>query len=97
VAAVKPFLVYTGARFVVFGACVLATFVLFRVFAGDDFSVLLPLLIGAVASVLVSAWLLRGLRDDFVATVQRRAERAVTAHESREAGEPRQRLDSPQD
>ena len=80
----KEFLVYTAARFAVFGACVLLAFGLFWVVGGgEDVSVLWPLLVGAVLSVLVSAWLLRGLRDRFVATVQERADRAVA---NRDAG-----------
>ena len=86
VAAVKEFLVYTAARFAVFGACVLVAFGLFWLLSGgQDFPVLWPLLLGAIASVVVSAWLLRGLRDDFAVKVQARAERAVTAHQAREA------------
>lgn len=87
----KEFLVYTAARFAVFGACVLVAFGLFwLVSGGEDFPLLWPLLLGALASVVVSARLLRGLRDDFAAKVQGRAERAVAAHDAREADTARQ-------
>lgn len=83
----KEFLVYTAARFAVFGVCVLLAFGLFWLLAGgDDFPVLWPILLGAIVSMLVSVWLLRGLRDAFAAKVQGRADRAVSAREAREAG-----------
>ena len=93
----KEFLVYTAARFAVFGACVLLAYgVFWLVTGGGDFPVLWPLLLGAIASVLVSAWLLRGLRDDFAAKVQGRAERAVAAHDARGSGAAPRRQDSAQ-
>jgi uncharacterized membrane protein YfcA len=80
VARVKEFLVYTAARFAVFAACVLVAFGVFWLASGgEDVPVLWPLLLGAVLSVTVSAWLLRGLREDFATKVQARAERQATA------------------
>jgi hypothetical protein len=94
---VKEFFVYTAARLAVFGACVLLAYALFWVATGGgNFPALWPLLLGAVASVLVSAWLLRGLRDDFAAKVQGRAERAVAAHDARESGASARPQDSAQ-
>jgi hypothetical protein len=81
----KEFLVYTAARFAVFAVCVLVAFGIFWLAAGgDDVPVLWPLLLGAILSVMVSAWLLRGLRDRFVARVQARAQRGVDAHRDAE-------------
>jgi hypothetical protein len=86
---VKEFLVYTAARFAVFAVCVIVAFGLFWLLSGgEDVPVLWPLLLGAVASVMVSAWLLRDLRDRFAATVQARAERSVAAHRARDDSEP---------
>jgi hypothetical protein len=81
-ADVKEFLVYTAARFAVFAVCTAVAFGLFWVVGGgDDVPVLWPLLLGAITSVMVSAWLLRDMRDRFAARVQARAERAVRAQE----------------
>lgn len=82
----KEFLVYTAARLAVFTVCVVLSFALFWLVGGDDVPVLAPLLVGAVASVGVSVWLLRGLRDRFAAKVQTRAERSVAAARARDAG-----------
>ncbi len=85
----KEFLVYTAARFAVFGACAVLSFGLFWVInGGEDVPVLWPLLLAAVLSVLVSAWLLRDLRDRFAASVQARADRAVAARRDREEERP---------
>lgn len=79
----KEFLVYTAARFAVFALCVLVAFGVFWLFGGDDeVPVLWTLLLGALMSVMVSAWLLRDLREGFAARVQERADRAVAAHRS---------------
>ena len=48
------------------------------------FPVLWALLLGAIMSVMVSAWLLRDLRDKFALRVQQRAERSVAAHRDRD-------------
>jgi hypothetical protein len=86
---VKEFLVYTAARFAVFGGCAVLSFGLFWVISGgEDVPVLWPLLLAAVLSVLVSAWLLRDLRDRFAASVQARADRAVAARRDREPEHP---------
>jgi hypothetical protein len=80
VGAVKEFLVYTAARFAVFAVCVGAAFGIFWVVGGREGTpVLWPLLLGAIMSVMVSAWLLRDMRDRFAAKVQGRAERMVEA------------------
>ena len=85
----KEFLVYTAARFAVFGACAVLSFGLFWVVGGgEDVPVLWPLLLAAVLSVLVSAWLLRDLRDRFAASVQARADRAVAARRDRDPDRP---------
>jgi hypothetical protein len=84
----REFLVYTAARFAVFIVCVAAAFALFALLGvDDDTSILVPLLLGAVASVVVSAWLLRGLRERFVLAVQARAERRVAVRDERSADE----------
>lgn len=82
----KEFWVYTAARFAVFGACTLLAFGLaWVVSGGEDVPVLWPLLLGAILSVLVSAWLLRDLRERFVAKVQARADRAWAASQDSQA------------
>lgn len=84
----KEFLVYSAARFAVFAACTAAAFAIFWLLRGDEeVPVLWPLLLGAITSVMVSAWLLRDLREQFAAKVQGRAERMVEANQRRESAD----------
>ena len=84
---VKEFLVYTAARFglflLVYGL-VLGAYVLI---AGTPVPLLWPLLLAAVLSTVLSAYLLRGLRDRFALTVQERASRMSQRFEEMRAKE----------
>lgn len=88
----KQFAVYTLARFAVFGVCLALAYGLFWLLAlvrgggAEDVPVLWTVLLGAVLSVTVSAWLLRDLREQLAASVQARAERMTAA--SRDSAEP---------
>ncbi len=89
----KEFIVYTAARFAIFGICVALAFGLFwglalaRGEGADDVGVLWPLVLGAVLSVTASAWLLRDLREQFAASVQARAERIAAAGQAGESSD----------
>ncbi len=88
VGRVKGFLVYTAARFGVF----LATYALvvgLYLLVSDSRSlpVLWPVLLAAVLSTVVSAYLLRGPRDRLAAGVQARAERISARYEQMRAKE----------
>ena len=86
----KQFAVYTLARFAVFGVCLALAFGLFWLLAlargggAEDIPVLWAVLLGAVLSVTVSAWLLRDLREELAAAVQARADGMVSSAEDRE-------------
>ena len=86
----KQFAVYTLARFAVFGVCLALAFGFFWLLAlargggAEDIPVLWAVLLGAVLSVTVSAWLLRDLREELAAGVQARAERMVSSAEDGE-------------
>jgi hypothetical protein len=85
---VKEFLVYTAARLAVFVACfalVLGAWLL--VDRDGPVPVLWPLLLAAVLSTLVSAYLLRGMRERFALRVQSRAERMSQRFEEMKAKE----------
>jgi hypothetical protein len=85
---VKEFLVYTAARLLVFVACyalVVGGYVL--VDRDGPIPVLWPLLVAAVLSAVVSAYLLRGMRERFAAQVQGRAERMSQRFEEMKAKE----------
>lgn len=74
----KEFVLYTAARLGIFAACyavVLAGAVLLT----DGVPVLVPLLAAALLSAVISAYVLRGLRDSVAVSVQQRAERIARA------------------
>ena len=78
----KGFLVYTAARFGVFLATyALVVGVYLLVTDGRRLPILWPLLVAALLSTLVSAYLLRGQRDRLAAGVQARAERISARYE----------------
>jgi membrane protein implicated in regulation of membrane protease activity len=84
---VKEFLVYTAARFGLFllvYAVVAGAYVLVE---GTPIPVLWPLLLAAVLSTILSAYLLRGMRERFAATVQARADRMSQRFEEMKAKE----------
>jgi Protein of unknown function (DUF4229) len=85
---VKEFVVYTLARIGVFVAsyAVIAGIYLL-VTGGDSLPLLWPLLLAAVVSAVASFYLLRGQRERFAASVQRRAEAASARLEARRSSE----------
>ena len=91
---VKEFVVYTAARFAIFGVCVAGAIGIFWGIAAArgggmaDVPVLWALVLGAVVSVTLSAWLLRDLREQFAGRVQERAEQMVRRSDEREPGSP---------
>jgi hypothetical protein len=84
---VKLFVVYTAARFgvflVVYGVLI-GSYVLV---AGTPIPVLWPLLVAAVLSTILSAYLLRDLRQRFAEQVQQRADRMSERFEEMRAKE----------
>jgi hypothetical protein len=73
---VKEFWIYTAARFGLFialYALVLGGYLLLN--GGGPIPVLWPLLLAAVLSTLLSAYLLRGLRERFAGAIEARAGR----------------------
>jgi mannitol-specific phosphotransferase system IIBC component len=72
---VKEFIVYTAARFGVFAGVYGVVIGAYVLVAGTPVPVLWPLLVAAVVSTVLSAYLLRGMRDRFAAKVHQRAER----------------------
>ena len=84
----KEFAVYTLARIGVFVAsyAVIAG-VYLLVTGGDSIPLLWPLLLAAVVSAVASVILLKGQRDRFAASVQRRAEAASSRFEANRSKE----------
>jgi hypothetical protein len=88
VGGVKEFVVYTAARFALFAvvyAVVLG--VLFLVEGGDGIPLLWPLLLAAIVSTVLSAYLLRGMRERFAVVVSERAGRMSQRFEEMRAKE----------
>jgi hypothetical protein len=85
---VKEFLVYTAARLLVFLASYALVVGLYLLVDRDGpIPVLWPLIVAAVLSAVVSAYLLRGMRDRFALRVQSRAERMSSRFEAMKAKE----------
>jgi hypothetical protein len=85
---VKEFLVYTAARLLVFLASYALVVGLYLLVDRDGpIPVLWPLVVAAVLSAVVSAYLLRGMRDRFALRVQSRAERMSSRFEAMKAKE----------
>ncbi len=84
----KEFVVYTVARIGVFVAsyAVIAGLYLL-ITGGDSIPLLWPLLLAAVVSAVASYYLLRGQRERFAASVQRRAEAASARFEAKRSKE----------
>ncbi len=84
----KDFAIYTLARFGVFAACLAVAMVVFWLANGrEGVWIVWPLVLAAVASTVISAYLLRGLRDKVAAGVQARAERMSSRFEELRARE----------
>jgi len=88
VGSVKEFWLYTGARFGIFGLVYAVIIAVYLVVTGDDnFPLLWPLLVAAVASAFLSTFLLRDLRQKVAGGVQARAERMSQRFEEMKAKE----------
>jgi Protein of unknown function (DUF4229) len=75
---VKEFVLYTTARLGIFVACYAVVLGLAALVGGRDAaSGVWPLVVAVLVSAVLSAYLLRGLRDRFTARVHARADRVV--------------------
>lgn len=84
----REFLLYTAARFGIFGA--VYAVVLLAVWLVDrngPLPVLWPLILAAIASTFLSAYLLRDLRDRFAARIHERSEAMSARFEEMRARE----------
>lgn len=84
---VKEFIVYTLARFAVFGVLYLAIIGIVILTTDGGIPILWPILAAAVLSTVVSSYLLRGLRDRLAARISERAERMSQKFEELKAKE----------
>jgi membrane protein implicated in regulation of membrane protease activity len=85
---VKEFVVYTAARFGIFGTTWLLVVGVYALLnGGGPIPLLWPLLVAAVLSAVLSAFLLRGMRDRFAERVQDRAARMSQRFEEMKAKE----------
>jgi len=85
---VKEFWLYTAARFGIFAvtyAILIGAYLVVR--GGGPVPVLWPLIVAALASAALSAYLLRGLRERVAGGVQHRAERMSRRFEEMRAKE----------
>lgn len=73
----KEFAVYTAARFGIFVVLLAVILGLWIVVAGTPVPLLWPLVIAAVLSTLLSAYLLRSMRERVTGQLQRRGELAA--------------------
>ncbi len=74
----KEFVLYTTARLGVFVACYAVVLGLAAVVGGREAATgVWPIVVAVLASAVVSAYLLRGLRDRFTARVHARADRVM--------------------
>jgi membrane protein implicated in regulation of membrane protease activity len=83
VEGVKEFVTYTAARLGLFAACYLVVLGVTALLTDGPLPVLWPLLIAAVVSTVLAAFLLRGMRERFADRVTARAERMTAAQEQR--------------
>ncbi len=75
----KEFAVYTAARLGVFVGCYAGVLAVVVLVGGRGAATgIWPLAVAVLLSAAVSAYVLRGLRDRFAASVQARADRIVT-------------------
>ena len=83
--AVKEFWIYTLARFALFFGTWGLVVGIWALLNEGEVPLFWPLLIGAVTSMVLSTFLLRGMRERFADKVQSRAERQVRRHEASES------------
>jgi membrane protein implicated in regulation of membrane protease activity len=84
VEGVKEFVTYTAARLGLFATCYLVVLGVTALLTDGPLPVLWPLLIAAVASTVLAAFLLRGMRERFADRVTARADRMTAAQQPRE-------------
>lgn len=84
----REFVLYTAARFGIFGVTyALVLLMVWLVDQNGPLPVLWPLILAAVLSTFVSAYLLRNLRERFAQRVTERADRMSTRFEEMRARE----------
>jgi membrane protein implicated in regulation of membrane protease activity len=83
VEGVKEFVTYTAARLGLFATCYVVVLGVTALITDGPLPVLWPLLIAAVISTVLAAFLLRGMRERFADKVTARAERMTAAQEQR--------------
>jgi hypothetical protein len=86
---VREFIVYTAARFGIFAVLYAIVLGGYALFTDGPLPVLWPLLVAAVLSTVVSAYVLRDLRERFAAQVGQRASRMSERFEEMKAKEDR--------
>ena len=84
VEGVKEFVTYTAARLALFATCYVVVLGVTALLTDGPLPVLWPLLVAAVLSTVLAAFLLRGMRERFADRVTARAERMTAAQETRE-------------
>ena len=77
----KEFWSYTAARFGLFGTCYVVVLGVTALVTDGPLPVLWPLLVAAVASTVLGAFMLRGMRERFADRVATRAERMTAAQQ----------------
>jgi membrane protein implicated in regulation of membrane protease activity len=80
---VKEFWTYTAARFGLFATCYVVVLGVTALVTDGPLPVLWPLLVAAVLSTVLAAFLLRGLRERFADKVTARAGRTSAAQQQR--------------
>jgi membrane protein implicated in regulation of membrane protease activity len=81
---VKEFWSYTAARLVLFATCYVVVLGVTALVTDGPLPVLWPLLVAAVLSTVLAAFMLRGMRERFADKVTARADRMVSSQEPRE-------------
>ena len=88
VGGVKDFALYTLARFGIFAVLLVVTMVVFWLANGrEGVWIVWPVLVAALVSTVVSAYALRGLRENVAVGVRARAERMSGRFEELRAAE----------
>ena len=87
VVVVKEFIVYTAARFGVFAVTYALVLGGYLLVTDGPVPVLWPLLVAAILSMIVSVYLLRGMRERFAESVGQRAGRISQRFEEMKAKE----------
>lgn len=84
----KDFLIYTLARFAIFGICYAVVIGFYLMLSDSEtFPVVWPVLLAAILSVGVSAFVLRGMRERVAENVSARASRMSDKFEEMRAKE----------